>query len=380
MSTSNLWAGVTNLKIPAKGTLKRGIESAWLYGYSGKGKFTKDERKSAIKKGETFEIVAYGDIGGPCRGEMAYLVKDRGWICASVVKLLSVPEGENVPVVTTNERKTPSPTEIKPTAYNRLIEKVKKDISKKETGHSVQSLDDRFKKWASKQLAQSVAPEVETPVFISRDQISRINCPGTITKVVYPTDKGVEISKDEHNVYVRIDPHVPASEFPLELYVTCDGRVYPMIAKVKSDIPAQKIMLATIEKKVTGSSSPLEVSRFEEKVMKILRRVYRKDYLCSWEVEEFSERLTRELTWLREVKTGIDGLRVSVFSYKPRTRKRVDEKMALGLLKDILLDSNLVAVSLSDLGTVSPGSTIQIYAVFRKTSTAGLYGASNNKQ
>ena len=153
-----------------------------------------------------------------------------------------------------------------------------------------------------------------------------------------------------------------------------------MIAKVKSDIPAQKITLATTEKKVTGNSSPLDVSRFEEKVMKILRRVYRKDYLCSWEVEEFSERLTRELTWLREVKTGIDGLRVSVFSYKPRTRKRVDEKMALGLLKDILLDSNLVAVSLSDLGTVSPGSTIQIYAVFRRTSTAGLYGASNNKQ
>jgi len=184
MSTSNLWAGVTNLKIPAKGTLKKGIESAWLYGYSGKGKFTKDERKSAVKKGETFEIVAYGDIGCPCRDEMAYLVKDRGWLCASVVKLLSVPEGENVRVVTTNERKTPSPTKIKPTAYNRLIEKVKKDISKKETGHSVQSLDDRFKKWASKQLAQSVAPEVETPVFISRDQISRINCPGTITKVL----------------------------------------------------------------------------------------------------------------------------------------------------------------------------------------------------
>lgn len=98
--------------------------------------------------------------------------------------------------------------------------------------------------------AEVIKPEVVTPVEMSNRDVNRVVCTtGNINDVYYSQEKGVTVTNDGRNAYVKFlikndgidESHVTIRN---ELYIVCNGDVYTMMVTPK-DIPGKTYRLSS---------------------------------------------------------------------------------------------------------------------------------------
>lgn len=127
----------------------------------------------------------------------------------------------------------------------------------------------------------------------ARNYTNRIHCEGTISEVVYPTTKGLEleIKNKGHDLFFQVGPTVPPdiTYFPVDLNIICDDEVFQVNAVVDTQYPGTNMELVLSGTVKPDSLHPYENSiqraqalPHEEQLAKILTRVWNSDYLPYW--------------------------------------------------------------------------------------------------
>ena len=184
---------------------------------------------------------------------------------------------------------------------------------------------ENYKQIVNDQKKQFIQPNKVQFARLSRNYINHISCAGKIEKLMAPQDQALEaeIANDNHDLFLRVGPN-PNAQFPVDLTIVCDGQVFLLNAVVRPEEPSKQLVL-----KLPAGTRPLSepalrqyseaISKssalpVEEKVSKIVKRIYQGDHLPYWQEIETPTSATK---WSRDgysvllqkvVRTNIDGI------------------------------------------------------------------------
>lgn len=188
---------------------------------------------------------------------------------------------------------------------------------------------------SKKQIIQSDKREF---VELSRNYLNRISCAGQLEKLIVPQDQGLEaeITNDNHDLFLRVGPN-SAKQFPVDMSLICDGHVFLLNAVVHPSVPSQEIVLslpkgmrplsAVAKEKYKGVIAEAEALPLEEKISRIVQRVYKGNLLPYWQEIDTP---TSQSRWTRGsysvllqkvIKTEIDSLVAWDFVFRGRFPK-----------------------------------------------------------
>lgn len=151
----------------------------------------------------------------------------------------------------------------------------------------------KFKQVVSDAKKQVIQADKREFASLSRNYVNRISCSGQIEKMIVPQDQGLEaeITNDNHDLFIRVGVN-PSKQFPVDLSLICDGQVFLINAVVHPHVPSQEIVLelpkgirplSTVAKeKHAESIAAAEALPLEEKLSKIMQRMYKGDFLAYW--------------------------------------------------------------------------------------------------
>jgi hypothetical protein len=131
----------------------------------------------------------------------------------------------------------------------------------------------------------------------ARNYTNRIHCEGVISDVIYPTTKGLELELKNggHDLFIQVGPSVPSdiTYFPADLNIVCQGEVFQINAVVDSQYAGTNMELALSGDVSREALKPYEDAILraqglphEEQVVKILTRVWNREYLPYWETKK----------------------------------------------------------------------------------------------
>lgn len=131
----------------------------------------------------------------------------------------------------------------------------------------------------------------------ARNYTNRIHCDGVITDVIYPTTKGLELELKNkgHDLFIQVGPSVPSdiTYFPVDLNIVCQGEVFQVNAVVDTQYAGTNMELTLSGAASQDSLKPYESAILqaqglphEEQLVKILTRVWGKDYLQYWAAKQ----------------------------------------------------------------------------------------------
>lgn len=184
---------------------------------------------------------------------------------------------------------------------------------------------ENYKQIVNDQKKQFIQPGRVQFARLSRNYINHITCAGKIEKLMAPQDQALEaeIANDNHDLFLRVGQN-PNAQFPVDITIVCDGQVFILNAVVRPEEPSKQIVL-----KLPAGARPLSEPAMrqyadsiakssalpvEEKVSKIVKRIYQGDHLPYWQEIETPTSATK---WSREgysvllqkvVRTNIDGI------------------------------------------------------------------------
>ena len=167
-----------------------------------------------------------------------------------------------------------------------------------------------------------IPPEVTTAVELSATDVNRIVCPGTINDLIFSKEKGIEGHFVGNNAFVKFSILVDAegkeyTTTPSELFVSCGGAVYSLIATPKF-IPSVTLRLApppAVDLK--QNIEHYQALPFEKKVLQLIREAYLGEFPESYQVTmadalvALSDDLSVRLTKTVEVEGA--GLRLKEY-------------------------------------------------------------------
>jgi len=196
---------------------------------------------------------------------------------------------------------------------------------------------------------QIVYPDKRTFVKLSRNFMNRIQCVDhSLGAIVVPADKGLDYTVQPSDIYLQGKVDSPSS-FIVEMYITCGNKVFEINGAVDSELPSQKIRLQ-LDKDSHAQNlreANLDVIKkaeslpYEEKIVKILKRAYQKDYMKFWIVEDRYNDVSF-LIYTKKISTGISGVIVREF-YADR-RINQDEKIVEMIQSGLFVGENILAV------------------------------------
>ncbi len=181
----------------------------------------------------------------------------------------------------------------------------------------------KFKQEIERGSWQRIQPDNRTFVAFARNYANRLHCDGTISDVVYPTDKGLEIQilNNGHDVFLRVGNTVPQtySYFPIDLNVVCNEQVYQINGVVDAKYPAMNVELVQDtqklnEKNILQYSSVInkaEALPHEQKITKLMQRVYQDKKMQFWLTHDMNTRFSKNdiVFHLRQkIETNIDDI------------------------------------------------------------------------
>ena len=344
----NAFAGASSWgKTSAKATIKSGVDNAPLYDAT-KGVIKEDSREGKIvNKGRKHNATHYTFKAAPCRGGMAYRLQGYGWVCGDHLNMISSESGNKTKQTrqlgggsqNDNQMGEQSSSGFSPEkissdkakgqkvtteSLDRIMRQkvVEIGVNKKQEVKKSENAtgSDRFnaiKDRVEGSEVQAVKPDEMTFVKFSKNFTNRIHCPGKITKVVYPKDRGVKIYDDDNNIFLRVDPDAP-SQFVLDLFIQCSGEIFEMNGAVDGSLSSQKIVLDVPKSKSSAQKQQLSKSQeksiaqaeslpLEDKVSKIFKRAYPKDYMSYWDVHKV-DRDVGGFVYMRRVETHINNM------------------------------------------------------------------------
>jgi len=123
-----------------------------------------------------------------------------------------------------------------------------------------------------------VSPEKTAHVQLSSSDINRIVCPAEIKDVNFSKEKGLLVKLQDNNAYLKFvvmkkDGKDLYSTTPAEVFITCDGSVYNIIA-IPRRIPSQTVHLSPGDKSKKQQALFDNGVPFEKKIISIIKRVY----------------------------------------------------------------------------------------------------------
>ena len=153
----------------------------------------------------------------------------------------------------------------------------------------------------------------------ARNYTNRLHCDGVIQDVIYPTNKGLELElkNQGHDLFIRVGQNVPAefNHFPIDLNVICSGEVFQINAVIDAKYPATNLELelsgrqpAVDLKAYTGSIQQASALPHEEKISKIIPRIWNDNPLSYWKVSSKTRSCGKSCTLRQTVHTEIDGI------------------------------------------------------------------------
>jgi hypothetical protein len=155
----------------------------------------------------------------------------------------------------------------------------------------------------------------------ARNYTNRIHCDGAITDVIYPTAKGLELELKNkgHDLFIQVGPSVPSdiTYFPVDLNIVCQGEVFQINAVVDTQYAGTNMELV-----LNGGVSPETLRPYEssilkaqglpheERLVKILTRVWNQDYLPYWVTKKINRSCSfgSPCKLGASVETGISGV------------------------------------------------------------------------
>ena len=182
-----------------------------------------------------------------------------------------------------------------------------------------------FKKIVEDSKKQVIQADKREFVELSRNYLNRFHCSGQIEKMIVPQDKGLEaeLTNDGHDLFVRVG-NSPNKQFPVDLSLVCDGSVFLVNAVVHSGVPSQEIELrlpkgmrsisTASKEKYQAAIKISEALPLEEKVSRIMQRVYQNKLLPYWREVDTPTSQSRwqhggySVFLQRVVKTEIDSM------------------------------------------------------------------------
>jgi conjugal transfer pilus assembly protein TraK len=139
---------------------------------------------------------------------------------------------------------------------------------------------------ASRLTTQIVYEDSFTPVKISRTDISRIVCTGSITRVVYSKEKGMDILTQGREAFVKNSTMevtkaggstmLKYDKTPKELYVLCAGKTFSLLL-VPDDIPSTTIYLKTLMADSDSAASYERATDYENTILRLIRDIYKEN-------------------------------------------------------------------------------------------------------
>lgn len=153
----------------------------------------------------------------------------------------------------------------------------------------------------------------------ARNYTNRIHCDGVIQDVIYPTTKGLELElkNQGHDLFIRVGQSVPAefTHFPIDLNVICSGEVFQINAVVNAAYPATNLELelsgrrpAVDLKAYSGSIQQASALPHEEKISRIVPRVWNDNPLQYWKVSTKTRSCGKGCALRQTVYTEVDGI------------------------------------------------------------------------
>ena len=199
-----------------------------------------------------------------------------------------------------------------------------KDLPPNEKGLPDDELIQVFKDVVKEGGWQDVSSTKREFIQLSRYFVNHFSCPdGQFDQVLMPQDKYIEteISGNRKDFFLRVGNN-PNKQFPLDLAIICNGQTFMLNAVVHAGAPSQQIRMKLPDsvrqqkKNLDEYTSYIEKATalpLEDKVLRIVKRVYQEKPLSYWE-EDFS--LVSKHRWNAHpyrilvnnvIKTNIEG-------------------------------------------------------------------------
>ena len=169
-----------------------------------------------------------------------------------------------------------------------------KDLPPNEKGLPEDELIQVFKDVVKDGDWQEVSSSKREFIQLSRYFVNHFSCPdGQFEQVLMPQDKFIEteISGNKKDFFLRVGNN-PNKQFPLDLALICNGQTFMLNAVVHAGAPSQQIKLklpnsVKQQKKNLGEfTSYIEKATalpLEDKILRIVKRVYQEQPLSYWE-------------------------------------------------------------------------------------------------
>ena len=221
--------------------------------------------------------------------------------------------------------------------------------------------------------AEIIPPEVVTTVAMSNRDVNRVVCTsGNINDVYYSQEKGVLVTNDGKNAYVKFvikndgfkESHV---SIRTELYIVCNGSVFTLMVEPKN-IEAQTHRLSSgTENNMKSNISLLGPLAEEERALYLTMAVLKDDIPDSF-TEKKEPMYSRE--WRFDVIDGaevakertinVDGLGLFLTEYRIKARNELYLKESLFLQQ--FFGSNMFSITVDPLH-IKPGQVARVLVV-----------------
>jgi len=127
----------------------------------------------------------------------------------------------------------------------------------------------------------TVPPERLLKVKMSATDVNRIICGAEVKDVVYSKEKGLIVKVSGKSVFLKFqvlekEGKLAYGKTPAELYVTCGGNVYSMVAE-PSNVPPVTIRLADRKDRLKANAALFKGLALEEKIATFIRFAYTDD-------------------------------------------------------------------------------------------------------
>jgi len=225
-----------------------------------------------------------------------------------------------------------------------------------------------------------VTPETVSKVKMSVTDVNRMVCSGEISDVVYSKEKGLTVKVSGGNIYLKFpvlsdNEEGPVyAETPSEIYVTCDGVVYTIIA-VPERMPPVVVRFRDAKRKIRKNLSVFKGLALEESMAKFIMYAYRDDIPESFDVITVVDPKTGEGRRLKKfpalkaslkriISASGEGLTLREFYLYPESNMEVRETDFL------LLAKRPAAVALSS-AVLEKGKVYRLFIVDYSTDGPG---------
>lgn len=195
-----------------------------------------------------------------------------------------------------------------------------------------------------------VHPEKKKHIDLSRIDVNRIHCEGdrTVVGFVYATDKGIEVSKNGANAFLRIVPEEWAFENPFELFVMCgehgNSDLYRMIAYPKN-LSTRNVILKDEGSRIQEAIDFFKGRSRDENIAAIVKAVWEENFEESWTIIPKAQKVAQrhgnyQITLFRTILTNADWI-VDEYSIQ-------NQGGPLAVKEEMFVGSNTVAVAVID--------------------------------